>query len=277
MKLLYVLCAGLVGVLLAVPAPALAGPCGYSQTYYQPYVAPTYTQAYTPYVPPVKYVPVETFYQVGQATLNARLVQEAVDAAAAKTKAEFAAQAAAQVAAAKDEQNRLFQQQVLQLLSQHAALSPAAVDPEKEQLKADNAQMRATLQQIVEAQKAKPPAGPATGGTAPPLPPAPPTPGTPKVEAPAQGNPLASAKTVLMNCFKDRCASCHNGTDQKALGNPDAMPTERLADCVARMKSQDAKKRMPKTGDAVLAEQFFAAEDLLLARLSKPTTVATGN
>lgn len=253
--------AGLVGTLLAVPT-ANAGPIcqsGYfpQQTYVQTYSAPHVAPIYTPYA-----VPVDTFYRVAPDLAAARVAQEAADAAIAKLKAELARQAAEQQAGADRAAQQQFQQQVMVVLQQLAAgraPAPDAAAAELERLKAENTQMRATLEKIV--REGRPPAG-ATGPTPPSPPPgaaAEPPPAVPKVEPPppippgAAAPPVNPAKAELVSAvrkgFAANCMPCHSAGNAEHLTDltaPERLTYEKLTDCFNRMVSNNPKFVMPK-------------------------------
>jgi hypothetical protein len=216
-------------------------------------------------------------YRIAPELANARLAQEAANAAISGLKVELARQQAEAEAKADRQNNRDFQQTVVQLLQNRQASpvpgysppTPAtmSIPPELiqaiQQLQADNVQIKAVLERITprtaEAPTAppvpQPPAIPAAGGSP-----------NPKAKAAVQGSPAEIARKGVMDKAHG-CMPCHatnNARKLTDLTDPEKLGYGKLTDCVNRMISSDPKFVMPKDKPpgTVPAEVVGAFHDL---------------
>lgn len=194
----------------------------------------------------------DVLYRIAPDLAQARLAQEAANAAIVGLKAELAKQQAEAEAKADRQANRDFQQQVIQLLAQRGgptaptypqpAATPA-LDPQVLQaitaLQQENAQLRAALERA-----AAPPAAAPPRLDAPPAIPAAGGPPNPK----ADGG-LAEAARRAVADKGHGCLECHGPNNPKKLtdlSDPSKLYYEKLADCANRMISSDPDFVMPK-------------------------------
>lgn len=264
--------AGLIGLLIGTPLQAgpfqTYGGCG--QSYVTSY-APTYTSG--PYIYPAGYYPTTTsytnyasvdytFYRPASDLVNARLAQEAADQAVGKFKAELAQQAAAQQQQAKDAADLEWKRQIT-LAIQALGQQQAPVDPEMAKLRAENAQMRAALQRIIDAKQMPPKVDPNT----PPTIPAPKDVPTPQPPPPGKTVGDANVIQAFKQVVDSKCIKCHGdgNPERMQLGHPERLTYADLSDCIARMASPVKELAMPKdkpgtvTSDDVLPFQLLQA------------------
>lgn len=256
--------AALIVMLLAIPTRA-GSPC-YPTNYQQGYVYPAgyYPQTYsqTIYSQQYEVSPYYPTFRVAQDLVTARLIEEAVNAAHAKDKAEYARQQESARQAAIEQQNAAFQQQMLAAIQQLQqqrlpATIPTVADPEVARLRAENEQMKAALQQIIQAQKGPQP----QALPEPPKASAQPIPNQPK-------NPvLDNVKLAVAN----NCMPCHGAgkSPRMDLSDPTKLTAKDVALCMALMGDPDDKKRMPKDKPPVTGEVYFAFSQLLVQLAGK--------